>query len=157
MTSLYDPAPDLLYATCKTCGIDLPDEETASRHRSETMIPVSDGSVTARGHTTRTLNPSRKTRVRRAIERVLKDESEAYVNLDLRTMTFELEDEAGEEAADSLLRNVEAGYYSAREVDAVLTSYPDFQKAWRDASDWEARTANDPPPDHPTLPLGDEE
>lgn len=154
MTTLYDPTPGALYATCKTCGIDLPDEDAASRHRSETMAPVSDGAVTARGHATRTFNPSRETRVRRAIERVLEDASEDYVNLDLRTMTFELEDGAAEEAADSLLRNVEAGHYSAREVDAALASYPDFKEAWREASDWEARTADDPPPNHPTLPLG---
>lgn len=153
MTALYDPAPDALYATCKTCGIDLPDEESASRHRSETMTPVNEGSVTARGHTTQTLNPSREDRVRRAIERVLEEAAEGYVDLDLRTMTFDLTDGAGEEAADSLLRDVEAGHYSAREVDAVLASYPDVQEAWREASGWETRTADGPPSDHPTLPL----
>lgn len=151
--TLYDPDPDMTYAKCKTCGINLPDEETANRHRSETMTPVNEGAVTARGHATTTLNPSRATRVRRAIENILEDAASDDPNLDLRDMTFTLSDGAADEATDTLMRKVDEDYYSAREVDAALASYPDFQKAWKDASDWETRTANDPPPDHPTLPL----
>lgn len=151
--TLYDPDPDMTYAKCKTCGINLPDEETASRHRSETMTPVNEGAVTGRGHSTTTLNPSRATRVRRAIESILEDAASDGPNLDLRDMTFTLSDDAADEAADTLMRKVDAGHYSAREVDAALTGYPDFWNAWREVSDWETRTADDPPPNHPTLPL----
>lgn len=155
MTITYDPTPGALYATCKTCGIDLPDEDAASRHRSETMTPVSEGAVTARGHTTSTLNPSRTTRVRHAVEDILEDAASDDPDLDLRDMTFTLGDGAAEQAADDLMRKVDAGQFSAREVDAVLTDYPDFEKAWREASDWETRTADERPSNHPTLPLGD--
>lgn len=153
MTTTYDPTPGALYATCKTCGIDLPDEEAATRHRSETLRPVSEGATTARGHTTRLLNPTRTTRVRRAVVRTLEEAVQGDADLDLQTMTFTLSDEAAEDAANALLQEVEAGRYSAREVDAVLTGYSDFEDAWREASDWETRTADDPPADHPTLPL----
>lgn len=152
-STLYDPDPEMTYAKCKTCGINLPDEEAASRYRSETMVPVNDGAVTARGHTTTTLNPDRATRVRRAVEGILEDAASDDPDLDLRDMTFTLSDSAADEAVDTLMRKVDEGYYSAREVDAVLTGYPDFEGAWREASDWETRTADDPPPNHPTLPL----
>lgn len=155
MTTVYDPTPGALYATCKTCGIDLPDEATASRHRSETIAPVNEGAVTARGHTTSVLNPSRATRVRRAVVRTLEDAVREDADLDVQTMTFALADEAAEGAAEALLREVGAGRYSAREVDAVLAGYSDFENAWREVSGWEVRTVDGPPLNYPTLPLGD--
>lgn len=129
----FSPIPDKPYGSCVTCGIELATKDDASTHMRETMKPVKEGSVTARGHSTRATNPPREDRVRRYIESVLEEAVEDNHDIDFSTRSVIVTDRAVDDAIETLLADAERGDLAYAEVTENLKRQDEFEDAWRDA------------------------
>lgn len=101
------------YAVCKTCGVDLPTPDDASRHAKETMQPI-DGTVNARSHTWQVINPTPQELAEREVRWVVEGA--------LTDFCFELD------------RLIERGKVTREQVTEALRGYSDFADSWED---WE--------------------
>lgn len=135
LNSRNNPNPNLPYATCSSCGIELPTKAEADQHMNETVAPVSDKSgVIARGHRVSITNQTREGRVQAQINSILERAVEDNPGIiDTQCWEIEITDEAVEQATEELLAAVERGDVAYSEVTRVLKRQPQFIEAWREA------------------------
>lgn len=99
------------YARCLTCDLVLPTPDEARQHSQDSMEPVTgEGSVIARGHSYRIVNPTPEERAASQVRREVEDAVLRCME-DLDTMVYR-------------------GRLTVDQVREGLRDYPDFRDAW---------------------------
>ena len=110
ITDRFDPELDAQYAKCNTCGIDLPTVEESSIHGNATAHESFAKGSKGGGHTIRILNPSRESRIRRAVMGIV--------------------DEVIDDAMSKLEDLVYRKHITEAEAVEAIRPYSDFADAW---------------------------
>lgn len=107
-TDRYDPTPDAPNGHCLVCDAVFATQEDGDTHMSETLAASTDG----RGHRIRRTNPSRKDRVRNAIESIIED---AVYDICSAVDDLWADDHITEEEATQALRQAHVDFEDAWE------------------------------------------
>lgn len=107
-TPRFDPAPEVDYGSCITCGVPLPTQENAHEHMSTTVD--AGGS----SHRIALQNPPRERRIRSHVSTIIST--------------------AVEDALTEVARLVNNNEITRAEADRALCNHPDFGDVWNEAA-----------------------
>jgi hypothetical protein len=113
-----EPDPDVPYASCESCGTELPTQRAAREHLDSTGGPAADEpGIISREHRIRITNPSRAERAASQVEQIISEAVHLAIPVEVLVR--------------SLQEAVDRGDLAYSEVTDALRHRPEFCEAWR--------------------------
>lgn len=127
--SPYEPDPGIPYGTCMDCELTFADSDSTREHMTETF----EASHKRSGHRIRITNPSRSMRIENSIHRLMVDAVENNPGeLDIRTETFEITDDALDQIVSGLEKEISRGWITEEEAAEVCSINRTIREAWEE-------------------------